>query len=122
MRAVALAVALLAITFDFLQPLAHAAVMRGGGAEAAARIWGVFCLPSSGLADDDASSRAPSAGNTHECCLGLAHAPVVAPPPTGFVAVPPVVAPALIVVEAECLTPVGIRDGPTQPRAPPFIV
>ncbi len=82
-RAAAFAVALFAITLNFFQPLAHAVLMRDGGPEAAARTWGVFCLPT---ADEDGRRRPASRrGKIHECCLGLAHAPVLGeplPPPS----------------------------------------
>ena len=57
----------------------------------------------------------------HECCLGLAHAPTLAEPSTAFVAVDRL--PSIVdrpLETAEALTPVGIRDGPSQPRAPPL--
>ena len=40
MRALGLAVALFAITLNFLQPLAHAAMMRSGAPET---LWTAFC-------------------------------------------------------------------------------
>ena len=51
MRAVGLAVALFAITLNFLQPLAHAAMMRGGSPET---LWTAFC--NSTAADPDGKS------------------------------------------------------------------
>jgi len=119
-RAAAFVAALFAITLNFLQPLAHAALMRDGGPTAAA-MWGVFCMPGAG--QDDAQGSAPAAGTLHECCLGLAHAPILAGPSTSFVVVElpsSVVDRPLPAVDA--LAPVGIRDGPSQPRAPPFLV
>ena len=90
-RAAAWAAALFAITLNFLQPLAHAALMRGG----APANWSAMCLPSAQQGDEQHPAKA---GTPHECCLGLAHATTL----------------------AEALTPVGIRDGPSQPRAPPL--
>jgi hypothetical protein len=123
-RAVAFAAALFAITLNFLQPLAHAALMRDGGpmgtSQAAAKMWGVFCLPSAG--QDDAQSQTPAAGKSHECCLGLAHAPVLAELSTTFVLVEHVIAAVFFVAATDVLSPVGIRDGPSQPRAPPSFV
>ena len=61
----------------------------------------------------------PAAGKQHECCLGLAHGQALATPSTAFVAID---LPAAIVrplEAAQSLTPVGIRDGPSQPRGPP---
>ena len=120
LRAVAFAVALFAITLNFLQPLAHAALMRDGGSTAGAKTWGVFCLPAAG--QDDAHGSAPGTAQVHECCLGLAHAPALAAPPTSFLVVEPVVIVARLVMAADALAPVGIRDGPRQPRGPPSFV
>lgn len=123
-RTASLAAALFAITLNFLQPLAHAALMRDGGpmsgSQAAAKMWGVFCLPNTG--QDDAQGQAPSAGKSHECCLGLAHAPVLAELSTAFVLVEHVAAAVRFVAATDALLPVGIRDGPSQPRAPPAFV
>ena len=117
-RAAAFAVALFAITLNFLQPLAHAALMRDGGPEAAARTWGVFCLPSVG--DDGTHVPGQPAGKTHECCLGLAHAPILGEPSvSAFLLVEPVAGTIVLVANDEALAPVGIRDGPHRPRGPP---
>ncbi len=117
-RASAFAAALFAITLNFFQPLAHAVLMRDGGPEAAARTWGVFCLPT---ADED-GSQAPGqqAGKAHECCLGLAHAPLLAEPSaTAFMIVEPIDDTIVFAASDEALAPVGIRDGPHRPRGPP---
>ena len=114
-RAAALAAALFAITLNFLQPLAHAALMRSG----APANWAAMCLPSAQQGDDQHPA---TAGTMHECCLGLAHASTIAEPSTAFVAIdrlPEVVRPF---ETAEAHTPVGIRDGPSQPRAPPLSI
>ena len=120
-RAASLAAALFAITLNFLQPLAHAALMRDGGpmdaSQAAAKMWGAFCQASAG--QDDAQGSAPAAGKSHECCLGLAHPPVLAEFSTAFVLAEPAAAPICFVAAVDALSPVGIRDGPSQPRAPP---
>jgi hypothetical protein len=116
-RAATLAAALFAITLNFLQPLAHAALMRDGGPMALS-LWTSMCAPSAG--QDDAQDSMPAAGKMHECCLGLAHAPTLAAPSVSFVVVQrfaTIVDRPLMAVDA--LTPVGIRDGPNQPRAPP---
>jgi len=114
-RATALAVALFAITLNFLQPLAHAAMMRDG---APSVLWTVFC--NSTAADPDGKSgQAPMASSAHECCLGLAHVPAIAAPPHSFVAIAPISTFIAPFVAAEQPTPVGIRDGPTRPRGPP---
>lgn len=116
-RAAALAVALLAISLNFLQPLVHAALMRGGGPAD----WAAMCLP--GALQDDAQSTpgGSAAGKLHECCLGLAHAPTLAEPSTDFILVEPAGVATRPVAEVDIFTPVGIRDGPSQPRAPPFL-
>ncbi|MGQ0582191.1 MAG: hypothetical protein ACT4O6_09670 [Reyranella sp.] len=123
-RTASLAAALFAITLNFLQPLAHAALMRDGGplsgSQAAAKMWGVFCLPNAG--QDDAQGQAPAAGKSHECCLGLAHAPVLAELSTAFTRVDHVATAVCFRTAIDTLLPVGIRDGPSQPRAPPAFV
>ena len=119
-RTASLAAALFAITLNFLQPLAHAALMRDGGPQAAAKMWGVFCLPNAG--QDDAQGQTPAAGKAHECCLGLAHAPALAELSTAFSLVEHVAAAVRFVAATDALAPVGIRDGPSQPRAPPSFV
>lgn len=117
-RALALMAALFAVTLNFLQPLAHAALMRDG---APGTLWSVFC--NSAVADPDGKSAPqPASLQDHECCLGLAHAPALIEPSTTFIALPPVetaLAPSLPIAQP---TPVGIRDGPTQPRGPPSFV
>ena len=114
-RAVALAVALFAITLNFLQPLAHAAMMRDGAPSA---LWTVFC--NSTAADPDGKSgQAPMTASAHECCMGLAHVPAVAVPPISFVKVAPVSTFIAPLIAAELSTPIGIRDEPTRPRGPP---
>ncbi len=118
-RASAFAVALFAITLNFLQPLAHAAMMRDGGMGSA--LWTSMCLPGAG--SDDAQGSGPVVAKPHECCLGLAHAPVLAAPSTTFTALAPVCAGIdRPLPTAEVATSVGIRDGPSQPRAPPLPV
>ena len=116
-RVAALAAALFAITLNFLQPLAHAAVMRDGGPQAAALMWGAFCQPAAD--QDDDQSPMPAAGKMHECCLGLAHAPVLAALALSFLLVEPAAFTTRFVAAVDALSPVGIRDGPSQPRAPP---
>lgn len=114
-RAAALAAALFAITLNFLQPLAHAALMRGG----APADWAAMCLPSGEQGDDQHPA---TAGTLHECCLGLAHAPALGEPSTSFVAVDRPATTVRPLETAEVLVSVGIRDGPSQPRAPPLPV
>ena len=119
-RAASLAAALFAITLNFLQPLAHAALMRDAGPQAAAKMWGAFCLPVAG--QDDAEGSTPVAGKSHECCLGLAHAPVLAELSTAFALVEHIVTAVFFFAATDTLAPVGIRDGASQPRAPPSFV
>lgn len=119
-RASAFAVALFAITLNFLQPMAHAAMLRDAGPLAAAKMWGAFCLPSAG--QDDPESSTPAETQNHECCLGLAHAPMLAEPSASFVRIEPVVTTIRVVAAVDAYSPVGIRDGPSQPRAPPSLV
>ena len=72
-RTASLAAALFAITLNFLQPLAHAALMRDGG-RASSPLMAAICLPGAGQDDGQSQGQgqAPTAGNMHECCLGLA--------------------------------------------------
>jgi len=117
-RAAAFAAALFAITLNFFQPLAHAVLMRDGGPEAAARTWGVFCLPS--VDEDGAQAPGQPSGEIHECCIGLAHAPALGEPiGSAFLLVEAVAQPIIFAVSDEALAPVGIRDGPHRPRGPP---
>jgi hypothetical protein len=120
-RAAAWAAALFAITLNFLQPLAHAALMRSG---APATTWAAMCLPSmqQGGAQQGDDQHPATAGTMHECCLGLAHAPTLAEPSATFVALDRLPESVRPLETAEALTPVGIRDGPSQPRAPPLPV
>jgi hypothetical protein len=115
-----LAVALFAITLNFLQPLAHAALMRNG----TTGTWAAMCLPGTlqGGAQQSDDERPATAGTPHECCLGLAHAPVLGEPSTSFVAIDRPATTVRPLERVKELTPVGIRDGPSQPRAPPLPV
>ncbi|MBL6616108.1 MAG: DUF2946 family protein [Reyranella sp.] len=119
-RAAAWAAALFAITLNFLQPLAHAALMRDGSPST---LWTAMCLPSlpkgDGQQQDD--HRPASTAAPHECCLGLAHAPTLAEPSAAFVAIDRPAVTVRPLETAQALTPVSIRDGPSQPRAPPFL-
>ena len=117
-RASALAVALFAITLNFLQPLAHAALMRDGPAST---LWNVIC--SASAADPDGHDRGsnPATVDAHTCCLGLAHAVSFVAPPAAFIVVAPTSTGEAILRAADQPIAVGIRDGPGQPRAPPFL-
>jgi len=120
-RASALAVALFAITLNFLQPLAHAALMRDGPASA---LWNVFC--SAAVADPQSDSASdknskPATAEAHDCCLGLAHTVVFTAPTTAFVLLPPVDLAEAPLPATDKPAAVGIRDGPGRPRGPPFL-
>jgi hypothetical protein len=115
-RAAAFAVALFAITLNFLQPLAHAALMRDGGTTT----WSSMCLAAAGQGDRRDSK--PAATMAHECCLGLAHAPTLSAPPEAFLVVEP--SPSIAdrpLLASAAMAPVAIRDGPSQPRGPPSL-
>jgi hypothetical protein len=115
-RAASFAAALFAITLNFLQPLVHAALMRDGG-PAASGLWASMCLTN---ASPDQQQGSAPAGKLHECCLGLAHTASLAEPSTSFVPVERTAAIVQPLDTAQSLTPVGIRDGPSQPRGPPL--
>lgn len=117
-RAVAFAAALFAITLNFLQPLAHAALLRDGGPMEAARIWGVFCLPDA--EQESGKGSLPDAAKIHECCLGLAHAVAMLGPSAAFSVEPPLARPSVVRAASPAVGTTGIRDGPLQARAPPF--
>ena len=121
-RALALMAALFAVTLNFLQPLAHAALMRDG---APGTLWTAFCdsmAAEPGQNKTGKPASVPMAAADHECCLGLAHAPALIAPSTDFRALPPVVAVAAPSLPVEQPLAVGIRDGPSQPRGPPSFV
>ncbi|UYN96214.1 MAG: hypothetical protein KIT25_04495 [Enhydrobacter sp.] len=111
----ALAVALFAITLNFLQPLVHAALLHDGATGA---LWSMFCRAA--VADpDNKAGQSPVVAEKHECCLGLAHAQVGGEPSTAFIAIEP---PAVVVARLQSTDrPLSgkIRDGPNQPRGPP---
>jgi hypothetical protein len=117
-RSAAFAVALFAITVNFLQPLAHAALLRFAPPQA---LWSVLCNSATADPAHDDGSR-PAAKHSHECCLGLAHAVAFAPPATIVTSVDRVAATVQPLVSFGQLTPVGIRDGPHRPRGPPSFV
>jgi len=118
-RALAFAAALFAITLNFFQPLAHAALMRDGGPMEAARFWGVFCLPAADAESGEAPI--PDAGKIHQCCIGLAHATPMVGPSAAFSIESPLARPSPVMAAASTVGTTGIRDGPLQARAPPFI-
>jgi hypothetical protein len=117
-QAAILIAALLALTLNVLQPLAQAVLLRGDGPSPS---WTAFCRSIAADTDNPDSGRNETSGK-HECCLGLAHAPIWAAPSTGFILLPPLeTAPAAIGPAARPPSAV-IRGGPSNPRAPPFPV
>lgn len=117
-RALALMAALFAVTLNFLQPLAHAASMHDGNPST---LWAMFCK--SAVTDPDGTTDAAPAkpATSHECCLGLAHAPSLIAPSATFTAVPPIVTALAPMLPAEQRPAATIRDGPTRPRGPPSL-
>ena len=107
--------ALLAITFNLLQPLLQAAALRDGNPPMAG-MRASMCQSSD---EKDARPDLDWCGNQHECCLGIAHAPPFAVPASCFSAVGPIATVLHFARAVDALPPVGIRDGPHQPRAPP---
>jgi hypothetical protein len=79
---------------------------------------GRLCLPSAG---DDESRNSSAAVQVHDCCLGLAHAPVLVAPSGAFLAVDLVAVEIRFTVQTGALAAVGVRDGPCQPRGPPSL-
>jgi hypothetical protein len=117
-RALVFGAALFAVTLNFLQPLVHAAMMRGGLPTA---LWTIFCESAAAIPGNSSESvPAPSAAK-HDCCLGLSHAPALIDPPATFLPVAFAVPAALFLPVREQPTPVGIRDGPHRPRGPPSL-
>jgi hypothetical protein len=120
-RATVLAVALFAVTLNFLQPLAHAALMRG---DMAGSPFAVLCTSEGTelVSQQDSADGPRQAVHSHDCCLGLAHAPSIGEPPQAFLLVEPAAFAVRFVVAADALAPVGIRDGPHRTRAPPAFI
>jgi hypothetical protein len=113
----ALALALLAVTFNFLQPLAHAAAMQG---DAPRTLWSVICQASAADPDRELGKDSPASMEVaHDCCMGLAHAQLAPLPPLVVAVVPPLSAEAPPLQRIDLRSGHGIRDGPHQPRAPP---
>lgn len=112
----AFAVALLAITLNALQPLTHAAAMWADPATRST--WSVLCL-----VDVDESQERPTgtAGKNHQCCLGLPHVWAMVEPGVAFTRLPHVVVTDRLAGRQRQPSAAGIRDGPLQPRAPPFL-
>jgi hypothetical protein len=117
-RAMALATALFAVTLNFLQPLAHAALLRG---DLPIALWTALCtLKAAGIDNGSESAPAPAADD-HECCLGLAHAQTLIELPATFLPVVFAASELRPLQATEQPTSVGIRDGPHRPRGPPSL-
>ncbi len=116
-RTAGFAAALLAITLLVFQPLVHAASMRGEPAPRS--LWSTLCL----AADEDTNERGatPVIGKGHTCCLGLPHAWTAAAPQVESTHAEPVGSCGPIILPRHHVPAAGIRDGPLQPRAPPFL-
>jgi len=118
LRSMALTVALFAVTLAIFQPLSHAVMLRMGGLEAAASMWGSLCQPNAEKGDADSSG--PANARVHDCCFGLAHASAQALP-SGISIDVEISETAQLIPEARHHASTGaIRDGPNQPRAPPL--
>jgi hypothetical protein len=120
----ALALALLAVTFNFLQPLAHAAAMRG---DLPGALWSTICQASAADPEREPGRHTGTPGSSpgaaaHDCCLGLAHAPLAPLPPLAVFVVPPPSTEAPPLQRIDLRAGHGIRDGPHQPRAPPLLL
>lgn len=118
MRAFVLVTALFAVTLAILQPLAHAVMLRTGGPDAVAALWGALCQSTSDSEADQGSG--PSSAKVHDCCFGLAHAPILLSPSVAAVFVDQVPASDPVLSRLHDPTTGAIRDGPQQPRAPPL--
>jgi hypothetical protein len=116
LRAIALSAALFAITLAVLQPLAHAVMLRVGGLEAAAALWGPLCKPDAGTGEEGERG----SGKAHECCFGLAHAPALGQPSSVSIAIEAIDAAGPVPGFEHHPSTGAIRDGPHQPRAPPL--
>ncbi|HTR86498.1 MAG TPA: DUF2946 family protein [Reyranella sp.] len=112
----------MAITVNFLQPLAHAAMVREG---ASPLLWSVFCraaVAESPSGDGAGKDSRPVPVAAHDCCLGLAHAAPLASPSATFTSLVPIAATAKPLSAPDRSVPVGIRDGPNRLRGPPLPV
>jgi hypothetical protein len=118
LRSLALIAALFAVTLAIMQPLVHSVMLRIGGPEAGGGLWATICQPS---ADGEPSDRSNSpASKFHDCCFGLAHAPVLLGPSVASIFVDQVLRSDSVPSKHHHPTTGAIRDGPQQPRAPPL--
>lgn len=117
----ALFAALLAVTLNLLQPLAHAVLMRDGDPST---LWSAWCKaaaadPEGSTAVDHSASAPSGASGQHDCCFGLAHAPSLVAPSDTFFLLSPTDRAALVLLPAAQRPSIAIRDGPPRPRGPP---
>ena len=118
LRSMALTAALFAITLAILQPLSHAVMLRMGGPEAAATLWGALCQPSGEKGEGE--SQGPANAKVHDCCFGLAHAQAQALPSGTSIEVEATETAHQVPAAHHHPSTGAIRDGPNQPRAPPL--
>lgn len=118
LRSLVLTVALFAVTLAVFQPLAHAAMLRMGGIEAASTVWGRLCQPRGD--GGEADSKAPASARVHDCCFGLAHAQPQVMPSGDSVDIQAAKTVSRILTAHHHPSTGTIRDGPNQPRAPPL--
>jgi hypothetical protein len=117
-RATVLAAALFAITLNFLQPIAHTALLRAG---VPGVLWTTFCNSTAADPNHGPGSGPMHGAAAHECCLGLAHVQALIDPSRTFLPTVFAESVALSLPAAEHPTSVGIRDGPHKPRGPPSL-
>jgi len=118
LRSIALTVALFAITLAIFQPLSHAIMLRMGGLEAAAALWGSLCQPSGEKGEGE--SQGPANAKVHDCCFGLAHASAQVLPSGASIEVEATETAQRVATAHHHPSTGAIRDGPNQPRAPPL--
>ena len=121
LQASALFLALLAVTLNFLQPLAHAASMRNGEP---GPLWSILCSaanadPNRANTDSGTTSTPVRSAGIHECGLGLAHAPPLIAPSADFILLPPIETALASSLPAAQRPSIAIRDGPPRLRGPP---
>ncbi|WP_428668757.1 DUF2946 family protein [Reyranella sp.] len=114
--------ALLAVTLNLLQPMAHAVLMRDAGP---GTLWSGWCKasaadPKGPASPDRGAPASPTAPGQYDCCLGLAYAPSLVVPSNDFVLLLPMGGAALVLLPAAQRPSIAIRDGPPRPRGPPF--
>jgi hypothetical protein len=119
LRSRALTVALFAVTLAVFQPLAHAVMLRMGSFETASALWGSLCQPRGEKSEAD--HRGSANARVHDCCFGLAHAQAQVLPSGTSIEVEATEAAQPVHTAHHHPSTGAIRDGPNQPRAPPFL-